>query len=171
MPKHLPSSIESFSYQTNHWIDRMFNGLQIEWKKMTYFSPFDELRLTRLYVIFLRAPGFDSTRLKSPTITKGQSPRLFSRKLIDCTQVYGRLLFWLTPRKEYYPWKQKISLNVFKFNDRPGTAVGTVRCKAVTVALATSWGVYFFVQPWPAVTIFGFNRVPSRKTLWSLNAL
>ena len=62
-------------------------------QKMTYFSPFDELRLTRLYVILLRAPGFDSTRLKSPTITKGQSPRLFSRKMIDCTQVYGRLLF------------------------------------------------------------------------------
>lgn len=44
----------------------------------------------------------------------------------------------------------------------PGTAAGTVRWRAVTVARATCSGVYFLVQAWPAVTMFGFSRVPSR---------
>ena len=45
----------------------------------------------------------------------------------------------------------------------PGTAGGTVLWRAVTVAKATSPGVYFLVQDWPAVTMFGFRRVPSKK--------
>lgn len=44
----------------------------------------------------------------------------------------------------------------------PGTAAGTVRWRAVTVAMATCSGVYFLVQACPAVTMFGFSRVPSR---------
>jgi len=61
----------------------------------------------------------------------------------------------------------------------PGTATGTVLCNAVTVARATSSGVYFFLQSKPkyillyfksinfffipAVTIFGLSNVPSKK--------
>lgn len=56
-------------------------------------------------------------------------------------------------------------------NDVPGTAAGTVRLRAVTVAMATSWGVYFLVQECPAVTMFGLSRVPSRYTWWSERAL
>lgn len=46
----------------------------------------------------------------------------------------------------------------------PGTATGSVRCKTVTVAFATSAGVYFVVHDCPAVTMLGLRRVPSRKT-------
>ena len=65
----------------------------------------------------------------------------------------------------------------------PGTATGTVRCRAVTVARAISSAVAFFLQSKPEmkknrtifkkksrilhrpdVTIFGFNKVPSKKT-------
>jgi len=53
----------------------------------------------------------------------------------------------------------------------PGTAAGTVRLRAVTVAMATSRGVYFLVQECPAVTMFGLSRVPSRYTWWSERAL
>lgn len=44
----------------------------------------------------------------------------------------------------------------------PGTAAGTVRRRVVTVATATSWGVYFLGQECPAVTMLGFSSVPSR---------
>lgn len=44
----------------------------------------------------------------------------------------------------------------------PGTAAGTVRWRAVTVAIATCSGVYFLVQACPAVTMLGFSKVPSR---------
>lgn len=53
----------------------------------------------------------------------------------------------------------------------PGTAAGTVRLRAVTVAMATCWGVYFVGQECPAVTMLGFSRVPSRYTWWSDKAL
>lgn len=47
----------------------------------------------------------------------------------------------------------------------PGTAAGTVRCRAVTVAMAISAGLFFTVADCPEVTIFGLRRVPSRYTL------
>lgn len=53
----------------------------------------------------------------------------------------------------------------------PGTAGGTVLCRAVTVALAISSGVALTGHDWPGVTMFGFNNVPSRYTWWSLSAL
>lgn len=46
--------------------------------------------------------------------------------------------------------------------ESPGTAAGTVRRRVVTVAMATSWGVYFLGQECPAVTMLGFSSVPSR---------
>lgn len=46
-----------------------------------------------------------------------------------------------------------------------------MRLRAVTVAMATSSGVYFLVQECPAVTMLGFSRVPSRYTWWSDRAL
>lgn len=44
----------------------------------------------------------------------------------------------------------------------PGTAGGTVRRRAVTVAIAISWLLYLWEQECPAVTMFGLRRVPSR---------
>lgn len=53
----------------------------------------------------------------------------------------------------------------------PLTAGGTVRRKAVTVAIATSSGLYLMEQLCPAVTMLGLRRVPSRYTWWSDIAL
>lgn len=53
----------------------------------------------------------------------------------------------------------------------PGTAGGTVRLKAVTVALATSAGENLTECCIPPVTMLGLRRVPSKKTLWSFRAL
>ena len=71
-----------------------------------------------------------------------------------------------------------VRMQTWNENDRcimtlrlPATAAGTVLFRAVTVAAAISWGVYLVVQDWPAVTIFGFNSVPSRNTWWSFRAL
>lgn len=44
----------------------------------------------------------------------------------------------------------------------PGTAGGTVRRRAVTVAMAISSLENFWVQAWPGVTMLGFSKVPSR---------
>lgn len=46
----------------------------------------------------------------------------------------------------------------------PGTAGGTVRRRAVTVAMAISSGLYLMGQAWPGVTMLGLSRVPSRYT-------
>lgn len=51
------------------------------------------------------------------------------------------------------------------------TARGTVRRKAVTVAMATSSGLYLVGQLCPAVTMLGLRSVPSRYTWWSDMAL
>jgi len=53
----------------------------------------------------------------------------------------------------------------------PVTAGGTVRRKVVTVAIATSSGLYLVRQLCPAVTMLGLRRVPSRYTWWSDMAL
>ena len=53
----------------------------------------------------------------------------------------------------------------------PGTEGGTRLRKAVTVASATCSGVYLVAHDCPAVTMFGFSRVPSRKMWWSASAL
>lgn len=51
------------------------------------------------------------------------------------------------------------------------TAGGTVRRRAVTVAMAISALLYLLLQECPAVTMLGFNKVPSRYTWWSDRAL
>lgn len=53
----------------------------------------------------------------------------------------------------------------------PGTAGGTVRRRAVTVAMAISSLLYLVGQECPAVTMLGFSSVPSRYTWWSDRAL
>lgn len=53
----------------------------------------------------------------------------------------------------------------------PGTAGGTVRRKAVTVAIATSSGLYLVGQLCPGVTMLGLSSVPSKYTWWSDMAL
>ena len=53
----------------------------------------------------------------------------------------------------------------------PGTDGGTRLRRAVTVASATCSGLYLVAQDWPAVTMFGLRRVPSRKMWWSASAL
>ncbi len=50
-------------------------------------------------------------------------------------------------RREFLPDKKQI----------PGTAGGTVRCNAVTVARAISSDVYFFLQSKPIFNILVFN--------------
>ena len=52
----------------------------------------------------------------------------------------------------------------------PGTAAGTVRLKHLTVASATSSTLACLEQPWPASTMFGFNRDPSRKTRCAISS-
>jgi len=51
----------------------------------------------------------------------------------------------------------------------PGKAGGTVRCKAVTVALAMASGevVFHSALECPGVTMLGFKRAPSKRTLFS----
>jgi len=46
----------------------------------------------------------------------------------------------------------------------PGTAAGTVRLRAVTVAMATSSALYLVGQLCPGVTMLGLSSVPSRYT-------
>lgn len=54
--------------------------------------------------------------------------------------------------------------------NEPGTAGGTARESAVTVATAMSPLVYLFALcAWPAVTMFGLRSVPSRKT-WCVDS-
>ena len=53
----------------------------------------------------------------------------------------------------------------------PVTAGGTVRRRAVMVAIATSSGLYLVEQLCPPVTMLGLRRVPSRYTWWSDMAL
>jgi len=53
----------------------------------------------------------------------------------------------------------------------PGTAGGTVRWGAVTVARAISGVDALRGQSWPAVTMFGLSSVPSSSTWWSASAL
>lgn len=53
----------------------------------------------------------------------------------------------------------------------PGTAGGTVRRKAVRVAIATSSGLYLMLQLCPGVTMFGLSNVPSKYTRCSDMAL
>jgi len=55
------------------------------------------------------------------------------------------------------PRYNKISVKLL-----PGTAEGTLRRKAVTVASAICSGVALFAWLCPGVTIFGFSSVPSR---------
>lgn len=54
---------------------------------------------------------------------------------------------------------------------KPVTAGGTVRRKAVTVAMATSLGLHLVMQLLPEVTMLGFSIVPSRYTWCSNMAL
>ena len=46
-----------------------------------------------------------------------------------------------------------------------------MRRRAVTVAMATSSGLYLVEQACPGVTMLGLSRVPSRYTWWSDMAL
>uniref|UniRef100_A0A7C9DYN2 Uncharacterized protein n=1 Tax=Opuntia streptacantha TaxID=393608 RepID=A0A7C9DYN2_OPUST len=55
-------------------------------------------------------------------------------------------------------------------NMMPGTAGGTVLCKARTVYSAMTSGATFLFSD-PGVTMLGFNKVPSRRTWWSLRDL
>ena len=47
----------------------------------------------------------------------------------------------------------------------------TVRDRARTVAVAACCGVYLVGHSWPARTMLGLSKVPSRKTWWSTRAL
>ncbi len=52
----------------------------------------------------------------------------------------------------------------------PGTAGGTVRRSARTVAAAMSWAEAGAALDTPGITMLGFRSVPSSSTWWSLSA-
>ena len=106
----------------------------------------DVFLLSSLQVLLLPAPGLQSRGLQGSAIRESQSPWLQQWALVDGIEVDGRLFLALPPDRKV----------------TPVTARGTVRRRAVTVAMAISSLEYFWVQAWPGVTKFGFSNAPSR---------
>lgn len=149
-----------------------------------YLGTCDEGVLCSLLVGSLSLPCSKSRGLESTSIREAQLPGSVQRKLVHGIQIQRSLLLTLTTREEADAWEPEERCWTFEEHSKwtpssedqwrtvlPGTAAGTVRLRAVTVAMATSWGVYFLVQECPAVTMFGLSRVPSRYTWWSERAL
>ncbi len=149
-----------------------------------YLGTCDEGVLCGLLVCCLSLPCSQSRGLESTSIREAQLPGSVQRKLVHGIQIQRGLLLTLTTREEADAWEPEERCRMFEEHSKwtpssedqcrtvlPGTAAGTVRLRAVTVAMATSWGVYFLVQECPAVTMFGLSRVPSRYTWWSERAL
>lgn len=55
-----------------------------------------------------------------------------------------------------------VNKSILCASSSPGTAGGTVRRRAVTVAMAISWLLYLCELECPGVTMLGLSRVPSR---------
>ena len=146
---------------------------------MTYPSTFKEFILSSLNVFFLSTPCAQDWCLQCTTVWESQSP-WSSWLVVDGAQVDGSFFLWLSTRQEgdsyYYKLMMKMSKillkNYLQQYILPGTAAGTVRRKAVTVAQAICSAVGRVpLYCIPAVHMFGFNNVPSKKTWWSLKAL
>ena len=146
----------------------------------TDLGPGDESLLCSGLVGIFALPGCKSRGLQCTAVREGQLPGAMEGHLVDGVQVDGGLLLTLASGQEADAWKDerkrlstctwKLLRNLKSLSKRkrwllwcsPGTDAGTVRLKAVTVAMATSWGVNFLGQECPGVTMLGFNSVPSR---------
>lgn len=133
----------------------------------TYPSALEELILSSLNVLLLSSPCSQDGSLQSATVWEGQSPWSLWY-VVDGVQIDWSFFFWLTSGQECDSWRIKklnelLSQNkVYQVNS-PGTAAGTVRRKAVTVASAICSAVGRVpLYPIPAVHMFGFNKVPSK---------
>lgn len=140
-----------------------------------YQGSLDVLLLACLAILLLASPGLKCWRLQGPAIREGQSPGAVQVTLVDGIQVDGGLFLTLATGQKGHTcgeenrvgWK---SQGYYRDNysqyisvcTSPGTDGGTVRRRAVTVAMAISWGLYFLGQECPAVTMLGLSRVPSR---------
>lgn len=150
-----------------------------------YLGPGEERFLCSFLVGSFALPGCKSRGLECTAIGEGHFPGAMEGHLIHGVQVEGGLLLTLTSREEADAWKDTRTSPLLVFHlwrkmvvkenlalwYSPGTEAGTVRLRAITVAMATCWGVYFVGQECPAVTMLGFSRVPSRYTWWSDKAL
>lgn len=145
----------------------------------TYQSSLDKLFLACLSILLLATPGFEGRSLQGTAIREGQGPGPVQRALVHGVQVDGGLLLTLATREEGNTCTGKAESSSVLFADcvmkrfahactslcmcvLPGTAGGTVRRRAVTVAMAISWLLYLCEQECPAVTMLGLRRVPSR---------
>lgn len=133
----------------------------------------DELLGSGGGVVPLPAPGAERRRLQRPPVGEGEGPWPHQRARVDGVEVDGSLLLALTPGQEGDTWRERdygtgTSTGHPPPGPRhvpvlvPGTAGGTVRRRAVTVAMAISSGLYLVGQECPGVTMLGFSRVPSR---------
>lgn len=65
-----------------------------------YFGSLQKLLLCSFDVVCLSLPTFEHGGLQCTTETEAQGPGLNTRHLVDCIQVYGRLLLRLATGKE-----------------------------------------------------------------------
>ncbi len=144
----------------------------------SYQGSLDVLFLAGFAVLLLASPGLQCWGLQGPTKGEGQGPGPVQRTLVDGVQVNSGLFLTLTTGQEghtlvggeicrsYVSWKYCVLVvagcaNIYAAVS-PGTAGGTVRRRAVTVAMAISCALNFFRQECPAVTMLGLSSVPSR---------
>lgn len=124
----------------------------------------------------MSSPCSEGGRLQGSAKGERQDPGFREGTVVDGVQVNRGFLFALTAREESNSCggADELMLLCFFINHTihlPATAGGTVRRMAVTVAIATSSGLYLVGQLCPAVTMFGLRRVPSKYTWWSDMAL
>lgn len=133
----------------------------------------DKLLGGSISVVLLPTPGTERRRLQRPPVGEGEGPWPHQRACVDGIEVDGSLLLTLTPRQEGDTCGEQGygtggdtgygSAGLCHMPRLvPGTAGGTVRRRAVTVAMAISSGLYLVGQECPGVTMLGFSRVPSR---------
>lgn len=125
-------------------------------------------------------PGSEGGGLQGSAEGEGQDPGSGQGAVVDGVEVDRGLLLALTSGQKRDPCGARTSSPGFSPEGGSGwghgsalpvTAGGTVRRKAVRVAMATSSGLYLMEQLCPAVTMLGLRRVPSRYTWWSDMAL
>lgn len=110
----------------------------------TYPGALEKLILSGLNVLLLSSPCSQDGCLQGASVREGQSP--WSLWLVvDGVQVDWGFFFWLTTGQESDSWGVITRLVSWTIKNRlrivPGTAAGTVRRKAVTVASAICSGV------------------------------
>lgn len=176
------------------WAEKILNSTQ-HWKQTAvcckgsydlsemnkYLCSLDELLSGSFLILFMSSPGSERRCLQGSTKGKRHDPGFGQRAVVDGIEVDRGLLFTLTAWEKSYSCRTQHIQYIFIWLGQtlfhivyvglPGTAGGTVRRKAVTVAMATSSGLYLMGQLCPAVTMLGLRSVPSRYTWWSDMAL